>query len=124
MKEQKNAPLAHSWQRVRTVQTPIPPPSMQGTPSFPQNDGATLPQGLVTPFTSADEIEHANNGPKTGPHRRLGPVRLRKMTQQELAIPETPKEVPVLPTDIGDMLFLDDPLLQDTLRHYRQKGQK
>ena len=119
MKKQKNHRFAHSWQRVRT-----PPPA--DSPLYAQE---TMPISMLDSAASLPKVQGspstiANEGPKTGPHRRLGPVRLRKMTMPELVIPEMPVEPQVLPTDIEDMSFLDDPLLQDTLRHYRQKSQK
>ncbi len=114
MKKPKSHRFAHSWQRVRT--TPLD--AQETMPISMQDSTASLPKVQGLPSTTVDE------GPKTGPHRRLGPVRLRKMTPTESVIPETPVEPQVLPTDFEDMSFLDDPQLQDTLRHYRQKSQK
>ena len=128
MKKQRNHTFAHSWQRVRTVPTPIPSLQAQETLPFAPvprqaESAVSLPEVDVPPFAAiANEIELTDEGPKTGPHRRLGPVRLRKITKIEPAV--LPAEAQPLPTDIEDMSFLDDPLLQDTLRQYRQKGQK
>ena len=124
LKKQKTHTSAHSWQRVRTAPQPVPPihaqeiiPSYSPVPESQQQSINHLPPMEASPFASLN-AEH-----KIGLHRRLGPVRLRTMTEQ-IAVPETPVAAPVLPTDIEDMSFLDDPMLQDTLRQYRQKGKK
>ena len=132
MKKQRNHSFARSWQRVRTVPTAsVPPLHVQETLPFAlvaplplqAEDTVSPPRVDVPPFAAiANEVAITDEGPKTGPHRRLGPVRLRKITQIEPAV--VPVEAQPLPTDIEDMSFLDDPLLQDTLRQYRQKGQK
>jgi len=120
VKKQRNHTFARSWQRVRVVQSAEPPMHAQETlpfsPVLSQDNAVSLPNVALPLLAVADE------GPKTGSRRRLGPVRLRKMTKPEPIV--LPVEAPVLPTGIEDMSFLDDPLLQDTLRHYRQKGNK
>ncbi len=126
MKKQRKHSFAHSWQRVRTIPTTAVPPlyAQETMPFVPvplqTESTASLPRVEIPPLAMADEDE----GPKTGPHRRLGPVRLRKLTKIEPAVLVLPVEMQPLPTDIEDMSFLDDPLLQDTLRQYRQKGKK
>ena len=120
MKKQRKHSFARSWQRVRTIPTTAASPlHVQETMPFAlvplqAERTASLPRVEIPPLAMEDEDE----GPKTGPHRRLGPVRLRKLPKTEPAVGMQP-----LPTDIEDMSFLDDPLLQDTLRQYRQKGQ-
>ncbi len=128
MKKQRNHSFAHSWQRVRTSPTTVPPLHVQETlpfaPASVQADGTVSPPRVdVPPYMAiANEITITDEGPKTGPHRRLGPVRLRKITKIEPVV--LPVEAQPLPTDIEDMSFLDDPLLQDTLRQYKQRAQK
>ena len=127
MKKQRNHSFAHSWQRVRTIPTAVPPLHVQETMPFspvslPVESAASLPEMDIPESAIVDEDAMADEGPKTGPHRRLGPVRLRKITQIEPTV--RPVEAQPLSTDIEDMSFLDDPLLQDTLRQYRQKAQK
>ena len=126
MKKQRKHSFAHSWQRVRTVPTvAVSPLHAQETMPFAPiplqtESTASLPRVEIPPLAMEDEDE----GPKTGSHRRLGPVRLRKLPKTEPAVSVLSIEMQPLTTDIEDMSFLDDPLLQDTLRHYRQKGQK
>lgn len=127
MKKQRNHTSAHSWQRVRTAPTPVPQLHVQETlpfaPVLLEGESAVSPPLTdIPPFPNANEIAIMNEGPQTGSHRRLGPVRLRKITKVEPPVP--PVEVQPLLTDIEDMSFLDDPLLQDTLHQYRQKAQK
>ncbi len=119
MKKQRRHRFAHSWQRVRTNPSIASPLYAQETmPISMQGSTASLPKMQRSTSTIVDE------GPKTGSHRRLGPVRLRKMPIPEQGVHETPVEPPMLPIDIEDMSFLNDPLLQDTLRQYSQKRQK
>lgn len=115
VKKQRSHAFAHSWQRVR-------PPA----PVAPSHEQETLP------FSSIPELQQqseghlsamkvaSSEGPKTGTHRRLGPVRLQtiKPVLQLVAVPQG------VPREATDMPFLDDPQLQNTLRHYRQKRQK
>jgi hypothetical protein len=127
MKKQRSHSFAHSWQRVRTVPTPVPPVHVQETlpfaPAALPEASATSPADMeISPFAMMDEGAMLDEGPKTGSHRRLGPVRLRKITKIKPVVPSI-EERPI-PMDIEDMSFLDDPLLQDTLRQYRQKAQK
>ena len=130
IKKQKNHSSAHTWQRVRTAPTPVPPLPVQDaqpfSPTSLQEEEAVSPLlADRAPFLMMDEMGITGEGPKTGPHRRLGPVRLRKVTKVEPVVPTPPiQEMSPIPTDIEDMSFLDDPLLQDTLRQYKQKAQK
>jgi len=123
LKKQKTHRFAHSWQRVRAASPPVSPIHAQETTPFapipepPQQDVGHLPPVEASPLALSDKE------PKARLHRRLRPVRLRTMTEP-IAVPETPVAAPALPSDIEDMSFLDDPMLQDTLHHYKQKGQK
>jgi hypothetical protein len=128
----KTAKLAetHPWQRVRTETEPsyVRTQPQQEIPFTPVPEGMQQRVDSPSPpfpFGDGPQTIFPEEGPRTGPVHRLGPVHLETMPSQEfVAKPKLTLPSRTEPRENLDKPLLNDPFLQHTLRRYRQKGEK